>query len=883
MVFMTSLPVDDNHPIHTGKAITTDASATTDYILKTQRYSIVHLSSIWHSSEITEIALMGFKGKQRPGKFKPKKKNGPKTRRDLRKEKRQEKKSKRRQHMFNKSNQDVEDEGNEDHVLPSEPMTKEVKTGLEKKPQKKKRKDDDEMNFMDFQKEKVKLEMDMEKRRIEQLREANEEEDRNIKSLEKLMKMNRRKSKKLPKAFVDEGLDYLLEVCDPTRLSAMQKTPDLLESDSDEFEDDLAEVTGKRPKKEIDEDQPKSDDNSEEMSGEECDEEEDDEEESIGDEEEEFGSMEEDFSEGELEEEMPASPKKEKAQKRVKFADEEETQAKKVKIDYAPDEDGEEDEAVKEEETWEDIYGRIRDKKGNVLQGVQGKYIPPALRAGTTDSVKLARLKRQMQGLLNRVAESNMASVASQMEQIILSNSRGDANQVLVQLLHALAPAGAVTPARMIAEHALLLAILHAHIGAEIGAAFLQSTVEKFDECYLSKKDVEDKTLNNLLQILCFMYCFKMFHCTLLFDILDRFGNSFEEKDVELILLVLKTVGPSLRKDDPAALKNVIIQLQKQASSCKAENSRVAFMMDILLAIKNNNMSKIPDYDPDLVDRLRKLLRALLRSGSSVSELKISLKDLLNAQKQGKWWVVGSAWQGAGPGEKSSSATTNSSEFSQKLLELARKQRMNTDLRRNVFCILMSAEDFIDAFEKVLHLGVKGQQEREIPYVILHCCLQEQTFNAYYAHISQKFCDYDRRFKMSIQCSIWDKIKELDSMTKSQIGNLASFTSFLVLNGGLTLAVLKVIEFSDLDKVHVKFIRQVLLKLLLTSKEEECIGAFTRVPSSPQLALFKEGMRLFLHRYILGSSKATSENKLLQERVLKAERAFVHPDSKVRF
>lgn len=53
-------------------------------------------------------------------------------------------------------------------------------------------------------------------------------------------------------------------------------------------------------------------------------------------------------------------------------------------------------------------------------------------------------------------------------------------------------------------------------------------------------------------------------------------------------------------------------------------------MLDVLLAIKNNNMSKIPDYDPDLVDRLRKLQRALLRSGSSITELKISLNDLLN-------------------------------------------------------------------------------------------------------------------------------------------------------------------------------------------------------------------------------------------------------------
>jgi len=84
-----------------------------------------------------------------------------------------------------------------------------------------------------------------------------------------------------------------------------------------------------------------------------------------------------------------------------------------------------------------------------------------------------------MQGLLNRLAEGNMASVASQMEQIISSTSRGDSNEVLGQLLHALAPAGSVTPPRMVAEHALLLALLHAHIGADIGIfAFFNISIE---------------------------------------------------------------------------------------------------------------------------------------------------------------------------------------------------------------------------------------------------------------------------------------------------------------------------------------------------------------------------------------------------------------------
>lgn len=40
----------------------------------------------------------------------------------------------------------------------------------------------------------------------------------------------------------------------------------------------------------------------------------------------------------------------------------------------------------------------------------------------------------------------------------------------------------------------------------------------------------------------------------------------FTEKEIELILLILKTVGFSLRKDDPSALKEFIQSLQRKAS-----------------------------------------------------------------------------------------------------------------------------------------------------------------------------------------------------------------------------------------------------------------------------------------------------------------------------
>ena len=46
------------------------------------------------------------------------------------------------------------------------------------------------------------------------------------------------------------------------------------------------------------------------------------------------------------------------------------------------------------------------------------------------------------------------------------------------------------------------------------------------------------------------------------------------------------------------------------------------------------------------------------------------------------------------------------------------------DARRAVFCVVMGSEDCVDAVEKLLRLGLKGEQEREIVRVTVDCCLQ---------------------------------------------------------------------------------------------------------------------------------------------------------------
>jgi len=78
--------------------------------------------------------------------------------------------------------------------------------------------------------------------------------------------------------------------------------------------------------------------------------------------------------------------------------------------------------------------------------------------------------------------------------------------------------------------------------------------------------------------------------------------------------------------------------------------------------------------------------------------LRISLQDLRSADKRGKWWIVGAAWGGdplvehARSQEQKKEPEAQATQSGDVLLKLARKQGMNTDVRRSIFVVLMSSD-----------------------------------------------------------------------------------------------------------------------------------------------------------------------------------------------
>ncbi|KAK8784612.1 hypothetical protein V5799_009023 [Amblyomma americanum] len=536
---------------------------------------------------------------------------------------------------------------------------------------------------------------------------------------------------------------------------------------------------------------------------------------------------------------------------------------------------------------WEDIYGRLRDKEGNV---VSQKYIPPAKRLQCIDlsskkKEELARLKKQVKGLLNRLSEATVQPIGMEMEELYKKHSNNDVNSTLNLCLCESVIAPFRTPERLVMEHAMLVAYLHCNVGTEVGAQILQDMAEKFNELYEQQQGCNSgKEIDNCALFISYLFVFKVVHSRIVYDMIRKMAEAFNEKDVEIILLILRSVGFVLRKHDPLALKEVVLLLQQKSAQDTdgAQDSRKRFMMETLTAVRNNNIQKIPNCDPSMVEHASKVLRGLFRKGCLLHELNISLEDLLKAHERGKWWVVGSAWVGnKESSDKQSDAPVKQPEFSSKILKLAQKHHMNTDVRRNIFCILMTAEDYLSASERILHLNLSAAQERELCYVILHCLLKEKQHNPFYAYLAQFFVKRDRRFYMSLQCAIWDKFKEVDKLGHMASSNLAEFLVILLLQEALSLAVLKTIQFVDMSPALLKFLRQLFRSLLLGRSQEAWQKVFLKVADAPKLRLLREGLCLFLrHFFLKGADMDPAVRSTLQQRAELAEEALTSSDRK---
>ncbi|CAD0052993.1 unnamed protein product [Aureobasidium pullulans] len=407
------------------------------------------------------------------------------------------------------------------------------------------------------------------------------------------------------------------------------------------------------------------------------------------------------------------------------------------------------------------------------------KYVPPSLRgAPSSDTEALARLRRQIQGQLNRLSEANLLSILQTIEEIYQNNPRQYVTTTLIDLLLGLICDRTTLQDTFLILHAGFMAALYKVIGTDFGAQVIERIVNDFDRHYTGGTTAGKET-SNLMALVSELYNFQLIGCNLVFDYIRLFLTELNEANTELLLKIIRNSGPQLRSDDPTALKDIVMLVQKEVTRIGEANLsvRTKFMIETINNLKNNRVKTgavASAIVSEHTTRMRKTLGSLNnRSSLKASEpLRIGLADIRDTEKKGKWWLVGASWLDPGKQSKdqedepavkvskNDSTTVSADDGSVDLIQLARQQGMNTDIRRAIFVTIMSASDYQDAHMRLLKLGFKKAQELEIPRVLVHCAGAEATYNPYYTLIAKKLCGEKRMLK-AFQFGLWDIFKRM--------------------------------------------------------------------------------------------------------------------------
>jgi nucleolar MIF4G domain-containing protein 1 len=472
----------------------------------------------------------------------------------------------------------------------------------------------------------------------------------------------------------------------------------------------------------------------------------------------------------------------------------------------------------------------------------EGKYIPPALRKkmaleNTEVSEEVLKLRKEIKGPLNKLSESNISSIVNTINELYLNNPRQRVNEELTTMvLDSVIQQGRLLDT-FVYLHASLIVAIHRLQGVEFGAYFIQTLIEKFESCY--KDNTKSKESSNMVSLISSVYLFQLISSKLIYDIIKTLLKDLNETNADLLLRLIRSSGNQMRSDDPNSLKEIIIEMNKSVANVPLDqfNTRTQFLIETISSLKNNKLKISNEANHQLSIRLKKFL-ATINNNKFSDPIQVSLDDIHSVDTRGKWWLIGSAWKGH---ENDGSGDSNVNEIAlndildqadPNWMELARAQRMNTDIRRAIFVSIMSATDYIDAVTKLDKLGLKRSQERETPRVLVRCAGVEPAWNPYYGILAKKLCE-QHSYRKTFQFMMWDLLKELEGSANEDddfLGfdddnendddklkrtlNLGRFYGFLISEGSLPLHILRTVNFLTANNNVVLFMEVLFITLL---------------------------------------------------------------------
>ncbi|KAL7746421.1 suppressor of glycerol defect [Sorochytrium milnesiophthora] len=544
--------------------------------------------------------------------------------------------------------------------------------------------------------------------------------------------------------------------------------------------------------------------------------------------------------------------------------------------------------SVQSEESDDELQSEADEESAPAPASTEtGAYVPPHLRrqqstVASSEHQADPRLVRQLQGLINRLSESNMDSLLVEIEKVYMTYSRHDVTSTLTKQILQLIMYRTSLLDSFVNVYAAFVTCISVGHGQEVAAHFVQELVESFLSRYAAASEQaadlasdlpSSKESINLIVLTAMLYNFRVISCVLVYDLVRLFMVNLRELDIELLMKMLKLAGAQMRTDDPDSLGVILSDLKQSTSGMQASedgaggSARLRFMLEAIYDLKSNKQRKggyFQQFDDAALVKFIANFRKHRNAGAP-QPLRVTLDDIRSAKSQGKWWLVGSAWVGNQVNAPAKSVVQEPSTTAKKrstkdkdldLVSLARAQSMNTDVRRNIFAAIVSSEDYIDAFERLLKLGLHEKQQREIVRVLVHCASNERNANPFYSMVAEKLCRHAHSFRITFQYVLWDFLKLSPTPALRKTVNVAKLYSHLFATQALLVSLLKGLEFTALTQHQVVFLR-VLTVSMLQALPRQAIAQLFGPGGSPDAAWsdVRKGLKMFLRDYAEGGRK----------------------------
>ncbi|ULU13758.1 hypothetical protein L3Y34_016327 [Caenorhabditis briggsae] len=657
------------------------------------------------------------------------------------------------------------------------------------------------------------------KKRRENQQDGIEDDDAAIRKYGVLLGVNEQKKErdgkmKVPKSMKSDGLDLLLDFCDSERRKELMENE--LDDDDEDVEDEEDEFRDEQSEDDSDKEEEKEEEALDLSEGDE-DVDEDDDEESLIDE---------------------------------MVTDEEEDSEDVTTTSEAP------------EVVSEDIYGR----KINKSTGELIRFDPAAARrkleeldsAITSSGEQKQKVDRAVNSIINKLSDAMLIKSQQAIAELWADSSKNDVKSALYKCLSKALLAPFRLQDSLLTTYGAFITMCHTMISNEISAHFVECFLCDLVKSISDAEEPDDKSMENRVVFTAFLVVFRILQPAILVEIVEKLEGNLNLTNLFAVRTIVAYAYKSLKKTAwpqiTAKIDKIAADFQKKPISALP---RAKFLLEEVIGLKKAPPKAI-DYE--VVERQVKVLHGITKKkGSSASsdskELSMTLIDLLHAEERGRWWIIGSAFrlpEQGGYGLLASAAGANpkkTTSFPPEVVALATKAGMNSEIRRHIFCSVATADDEDDAFERLLKLQLKGEKERELVHVLIAMMMKEKTFNAFYATLLQRFCEFNRRFVITLQFALWDRLRECDQLKPYQRSSIAQLLQYLIANEVMSITVLKTVEWATRSAALTVILKKLFIGIA-KSPESVLRRVFEPVVNPQKRAKFEmlsEGMRVFWH------------------------------------